>query len=61
MFFIFKVRENSLIRLEDAIESHATLDLDLEIDAPYVIVPVDATRPNSIGMILDFGHLSIKV
>jgi hypothetical protein len=55
-----QVRANTRARLESAIATHATLDVDVEIDAPYVLVPEHATRADALALILDFGTLTVR-
>jgi vacuolar protein sorting-associated protein 13A/C len=55
-----QVRANTRSRLESAIAMHNTIDIDVEIEAPFVIVPDHATRPDAMALILDFGSLTVR-
>lgn len=47
-------------QLEDAINSHKTIDLYLQIAAPTVIIPEDPTRKDSLLLVLDLGKLVLQ-
>ncbi|KAI8363865.1 hypothetical protein EDC96DRAFT_608831 [Choanephora cucurbitarum] len=45
--------------LEFALEHHTTLDLDVDMDAPIIIVPESLTSQDSSVMIIDAGHINV--
>jgi vacuolar protein sorting-associated protein 13A/C len=47
-------------QLEDALQSHKTVDLKVNIQAPNIIIPQDPTSPKSPLLVLDLGHLNVK-
>ncbi|KAI9289370.1 hypothetical protein BC943DRAFT_349025 [Umbelopsis sp. AD052] len=46
--------------LEYALESHTTLDLRVDMDAPIIIVPVDVTRKDAWALVVDAGHINVE-
>ncbi|SAL98237.1 hypothetical protein [Absidia glauca] len=46
--------------LEYALENHSTLDLDVDIDAPIIIIPESCVVENSPVTIIDAGHIRIE-
>lgn len=47
-------------QLEDAIKTHKSIDLNIKINAPVIIVPQTPTSPKSPLLILDLGFFSLK-
>ncbi|KAJ1680426.1 Vacuolar protein sorting-associated protein 13 [Spiromyces aspiralis] len=45
--------------LEYVLEKHKTLNLQVDFDAPVIVVPQDITDPRSPIVVLDMGHLNI--
>ncbi|KAI9302632.1 hypothetical protein BJ944DRAFT_290009 [Cunninghamella echinulata] len=45
--------------LEYALETHSTLDLDIDIDAPIIIIPESCLLEDSNVMIVDAGHIHV--
>ncbi|KAI8888651.1 hypothetical protein K501DRAFT_320796 [Backusella circina FSU 941] len=46
--------------LEFALDQHKTLDLQLDMVAPIIIVPQDCKSKNSSGMVINVGHFIVK-
>ncbi|CAO3643748.1 unnamed protein product [Cunninghamella blakesleeana] len=45
--------------LEYVLETHSTLDLDVDIDAPIIVIPESCLIEDSNVMILDAGHIHV--
>ncbi|KAI8075646.1 hypothetical protein BDF21DRAFT_495147 [Thamnidium elegans] len=45
--------------LEFALETHTTFDLNVDMDAPIIIIPESLTSQDSPVMIIDAGHINI--
>ncbi|CAO3621876.1 unnamed protein product [Mucor fragilis] len=45
--------------LEFALETHTTLDLNVDMDAPIIIIPESLTSQDSPVMIIDAGHINV--
>ncbi|KAI8340848.1 hypothetical protein BC941DRAFT_227149 [Chlamydoabsidia padenii] len=45
--------------LEYALENHTTLDLDVDMDAPIIIIPENCLEEDSPVMIIDAGHIRV--
>ncbi|CEP17102.1 hypothetical protein [Parasitella parasitica] len=45
--------------LEYALETHTTLDLNVDMDAPIIIIPESLTSQDSPVMIIDAGHINV--
>ena len=52
------VRKQTRAGLEFALEEHKTINAQLDLQAPLIIVPDSVTRESSICLILDAGHIS---
>src|SRR5690606_28768320 len=53
------LREQTRLGLEFALEEHRTVNAQLDLQAPLIIIPVSVTSANSTCMILDAGHISV--
>ncbi|KAI9475459.1 MAG: hypothetical protein EXX96DRAFT_266961 [Benjaminiella poitrasii] len=45
--------------LEFALETHTTLDLNVDMDAPIIIIPESLTSQDSPVLVIDAGHINI--
>ena len=54
------IREQTRAGLEFALEEHKTLNANLDIQAPLIIIPESITKESALCMILDAGHVSLK-
>lgn len=54
------IRQQTRAGLEFALEEHKTLNANLDIQAPLIIVPESITKESSLCLILDAGHVSLK-
>ena len=54
------IRKETRAGLENALENHKTIDIDLDIKAPIIIVPEDACRRDCQHIVLDAGQISLK-
>ncbi|KAI8884432.1 hypothetical protein K501DRAFT_332624 [Backusella circina FSU 941] len=45
--------------LEFALEAHTTIDLNIDMDAPIIIIPESLTSQDSPVMIIDSGHINV--
>ena len=50
----------SRAQLERAVKDHKTMDVSVRIEAPSIIVPQDATKLDTMLLVLDLGELSIR-
>lgn len=57
---IQEVRQQTRAGLEFALEEHKTLNVNLDIHAPLIIVPESITEESTLCMILDAGHISVN-
>lgn len=53
------LREQTRMGLEFALEEHKTINAQLDLQAPLIIVPVSVTDADSTCLILDAGHISV--
>ncbi|CAI4219735.1 unnamed protein product [Parascedosporium putredinis] len=53
------LREQTRVGLEFALEEHKTVNAQLDLQAPLIIVPVSVTSNDSTCLILDAGHISV--
>ena len=53
------LREQTRMGLEFALEEHKTINAQLDLQAPLIIVPVSVTAADSTCLILDAGHISV--
>jgi vacuolar protein sorting-associated protein 13A/C len=54
------VRAQTRAGLEFALEEHKTVNANLDITAPLIIVPDSVTKKSKICLIIDAGHASVK-
>lgn len=54
------IRQQTRAGLEFALEEHKTLNANLDIQAPLIIIPESITKESSLCLILDAGHVSLK-
>ena len=53
------LRKQTRAGLEFALQEHKTIDAQLDLQAPLIIVPDSVTQQSSICLILDAGHASV--
>ncbi|KFA74354.1 hypothetical protein S40288_06674 [Stachybotrys chartarum IBT 40288] len=53
-------REQTRAGLEFALEEHKTINAQLDLQAPLIIVPVSITTKNSTCLIVDAGHIHVN-
>ena len=53
------IRKQTRAGLEFALQEHKTIDAQLDLQAPLIIVPDSVTQQSSICLILDAGHASV--
>ncbi|CAO3579446.1 unnamed protein product [Absidia cylindrospora] len=46
--------------LQHALENHTTLDLDVDMKAPVIIIPENCLKEDSAVMIVDTGHIRVN-
>jgi vacuolar protein sorting-associated protein 13A/C len=54
------LRQQTRAGLEYALQEHKTIDVQLDLQAPLIIVPDSVTRKSTICVILDAGHASVR-
>jgi vacuolar protein sorting-associated protein 13A/C len=54
------LRQQTRAGLEFALTEHKTVDVQLDLQAPLIIVPDSVTAKSSICLILDAGHASVR-
>ncbi|KAK3676016.1 Vacuolar protein sorting-associated protein 13 [Recurvomyces mirabilis] len=54
------LRQQTRAGLEFALQEHKTIDLQLDLQAPLIIVPDSVTKKSDICLILDAGHASVR-
>lgn len=54
------LRQQTRAGLEFALEEHKTLNANLDIQAPLIIVPESITSESTLCLILDAGHVSLN-
>lgn len=55
-----EIRQQTRAGLEFALEEHKTINANLDIQAPLIIVPESITEKSTLCLILDAGHVSLK-
>lgn len=55
-----EIRQQTRAGLEFALEEHKTVNANLDIQAPLIIIPESITEKSSLCLILDAGHVSLK-
>lgn len=54
------LRQQTRAGLEYALQEHKTVDVQLDLQAPLIIVPDSVTTKSTICLILDAGHASVR-
>ncbi|PHH61768.1 hypothetical protein CDD81_7979 [Ophiocordyceps australis] len=54
------IREQTRAGLEFALEEHRTVNAELDLQAPLIIVPVSITTSKSTCLIIDAGHIHVN-
>ncbi|KAH7149038.1 hypothetical protein B0J13DRAFT_620943 [Dactylonectria estremocensis] len=54
------LREQTRAGLEFALEEHKTINAELDLQAPLIIVPVSITTADSTCLIVDAGHIHVN-
>ncbi|KAI8968414.1 hypothetical protein BDF20DRAFT_896210, partial [Mycotypha africana] len=54
------IKNQTRATLEFALEQHTTLDLQIDMDAPVIIIPEDCTSITSHGIVVDAGHINVE-
>ena len=54
------IRQQTRAGLEFALEEHKTVNANLDIQAPLIIVPESITEKSTLCLILDAGHVSLN-
>lgn len=54
------IRQQTRAGLEFALEEHKTLNANLDIQAPLIIIPESITKQSALCLILDAGHVSLN-
>ncbi len=54
------IRQQTRAGLEFALEEHKTLNANLDIQAPLIIVPESITEKSALCLIIDAGHVSLN-
>ncbi|KAJ2927125.1 hypothetical protein H1R20_g9964, partial [Candolleomyces eurysporus] len=54
------LRKETRAGLEYALQTHKTVDLHLDMNAPVIIIPEDITTKECSHLIIDAGHISIE-
>ncbi|KAH9898385.1 vacuolar protein sorting-associated protein 13 [Cubamyces lactineus] len=53
------LRKETRIGLEYALQTHKTIDVQMDLNAPIIIVPEDVTTTKGKHLVIDAGHISI--
>ena len=54
------LRQQTRAGLEFALQEHKTIDAQLDIQAPLIIVPESVTKKSTLCLILDAGHVALN-
>ncbi|KAF8509808.1 vacuolar protein sorting-associated protein 13 [Gautieria morchelliformis] len=54
------IRQETRAGLEYAMETHKTIDLKMDLQAPIIILPEDVTTEHGRHIVLDAGHIAIE-
>ncbi|KAK4502697.1 hypothetical protein PRZ48_006123 [Zasmidium cellare] len=54
------IRQQTRAGLEYALQEHKTIDVQMDLQAPLIIVPDTVTKKSTICLILDAGHASVR-
>ncbi|KIO33566.1 hypothetical protein M407DRAFT_3889 [Tulasnella calospora MUT 4182] len=55
-----EIRNQSRAGLEYALQKHKTIDIELDMQAPIIIIPEDVRTESGQHMVLDAGHISVR-
>lgn len=53
-------RKETRAGLEYALQTHKTIDIQMDMNAPVIIIPEDVTTHNCKHLIIDAGHIAIE-
>ncbi|KAJ3842350.1 vacuolar protein sorting-associated protein 13 [Lentinula raphanica] len=54
------LRKETRAGLEFALQNHKTIDIQMDMDAPIIVIPEDITTVNCKHLIVDAGHIAIE-
>ncbi|KAL0951191.1 hypothetical protein HGRIS_007919 [Hohenbuehelia grisea] len=54
------LRKETRAGLEYALQTHKTIDIQMDMNAPIIIVPEDITNPKCKHLLIDAGHIAIE-
>ncbi|KAJ7293574.1 vacuolar protein sorting-associated protein 13 [Mycena rebaudengoi] len=54
------LRKETRAGLEFALQTHKTIDIQMDMNAPVIIIPEDVTTHNCKHLIIDAGHIAIE-
>ncbi|KAI7902142.1 uncharacterized protein BX663DRAFT_436105 [Cokeromyces recurvatus] len=54
------IKNQTRASLEFALDQHTTIDLQIDMDAPVIIIPEDCTSIESRGIVIDAGHINVE-
>ncbi len=54
------LRKETRAGLEYALEQHKTIDMQVDMNAPIIIIPEDPTTKDCLHLVLDAGHIAIS-
>lgn len=54
------LRQQTRAGLEFALQEHKSIDVQLDLQAPLIIVPDSVTKKSNICLIVDAGHISVR-
>ncbi|WAR59578.1 hypothetical protein PtB15_11B218 [Puccinia triticina] len=54
------IRQDTRAVLEFALQTHKTVDIKVDMNAPTIIIPQDVTRHDCHHIILDVGHIAVS-
>lgn len=57
---IDEIRQQTRAGLEFALEEHKTVNANIDIQAPIIVIPELTTQKSTLCMIVDAGHLSLR-
>lgn len=54
------IKNQTRASLEFALDQHTTFDLQIDMDAPVIIIPEDCSSITSRGIVMDAGHINVE-
>jgi len=54
------IRKETRAGLEHALETHKTIDVQMDLNAPLIIIPEDITTTKCKHLVIDAGHIGIE-